>query len=238
MDPYESFGLGQDMLFSSAGPGSDPQDGRLSRALADLQQDVSLLRARLSSIEEAVVLLNKANETDKMGARPDLFPSGDSSSIFGNISPGAAAVDPAPATSVRPSMPPSSGVVAGSGAAARLAARFNRLGSIAQGHRPPGRPSPAAQASNASTSGTQMAHKIKPVPFKNGITLVKDRRLINQIFLTKHLGPLFESIVEQERLRIRPLIDKEANARTDVSCYTGFSQISDATVESQDRICR
>ncbi|KAL9938986.1 hypothetical protein V8E36_001799 [Tilletia maclaganii] len=100
-----------------------------------------------------------------------------------------------------------------SAAAARLASCFGKLGSVSYGK---DRNTAGAGATtttptaNASTSSAC----VNPVGFRQGITLIKDRRLIDRSFFNKHQAKIFESIVEKERLRVRPVIDKTASART------------------------
>ncbi|KAK0543810.1 hypothetical protein OC844_007548 [Tilletia horrida] len=91
----------------------------------------------------------------------------------------------------------------GSSAAARLSFRFAKVDSTAQGRKTGGPPTTAASASA----------RVKPISFQNGIALIKDRRLIDKMFLTKKFRPVFDAVVDQERLRVRPTIDKDASAR-------------------------
>ncbi|KAL9939655.1 hypothetical protein V8E36_001472 [Tilletia maclaganii] len=112
--------------------------------------------------------------------------------------------------------------LAANGHAARLTARFGTLGSIAQGQSRTslGRGTTLATASQGCSSKGGGGHsgpipppRIKPIIFKNGITLVMDRRLLDRILVGKNITPIFERIVEEDRLRIRPAIDKGASAK-------------------------
>ncbi|KAL9931400.1 hypothetical protein V8E36_009686 [Tilletia maclaganii] len=114
----------------------------------------------------------------------------------------------APRATSAPSTSRSSSAGSGSAAAARLSSRFGRLSSIAQGKTVSG-----SSASSSTATTSQVAAQIRPIPFKNGITLVKDRRLIGQpVRHRKKVNTLFEAIIEQARLRVRPVIDRMATA--------------------------
>ncbi|KAE8261162.1 hypothetical protein A4X09_0g7704, partial [Tilletia walkeri] len=139
-------------------------------------------------------------------------------SLFRDTSPGApslsgASTIPGPSTTFRGAGFKPAG--ASTSAAQSLSSRFNKLSSIAMGSKPLGRSASASTLVSAQTSGSAVAgSKVQPIPFKNGITLIKDRRLIGQTFHSKNLKPIFDSIVEHHRMRVRPLIDKKANARS------------------------
>ncbi|KAK0554982.1 hypothetical protein OC844_006093 [Tilletia horrida] len=119
----------------------------------------------------------------------------------------------------------------GAGAAAALAGRSGKLTSIAQGRRLAVRHSTGtgpvasgsggstggASGSNSSSSGTGIPAdnampRTRPMTFKNGITLIKDRRPLEKAIHTRHLRGQFEVIVEINRLRTRPHISKNATA--------------------------
>ncbi|KAL9931554.1 hypothetical protein V8E36_009551 [Tilletia maclaganii] len=148
--------------------------------------------------------------------------------LFRGISPGATSSSStypgreASSISSRSSSSASTTLSRPSAAAARLTARFGTLGSIAQGQSRTslGRGTTLAAASQGCSSKGGGGHsgpipppRIKPIVFKNGITLVMDRRLLDKILVGKNIAPIFERIVEEERLRIRPAIGKGASAK-------------------------
>ncbi|CAD6903013.1 unnamed protein product, partial [Tilletia laevis] len=106
-------------------------------------------------------------------------------------------------------------------AAASLSARYRTLQSQATGKRPQGRPSASANlpTSSSATSGAsgsvinKSAPQIKAIPFKSGITLIKDRRMIGMNFVGKALSKQFLTIVDDQHLRIHPVIDRYATSR-------------------------
>ncbi|KAL9936154.1 hypothetical protein V8E36_004996 [Tilletia maclaganii] len=84
-----------------------------------------------------------------------------------------------------------------------------QLSSIAEGKTVSG-----SSASSSTATTSQVAFQIRPIPFKNGITLVQDWRLIGQpVRHRKKVNTLFEAILEQQRLRVTPVIDRVATAR-------------------------
>ncbi|KAE8231077.1 hypothetical protein CF326_g3911 [Tilletia indica] len=56
------------------------------------------------------------------------------------------------------------------------------------------------------------------ITFKNGITLIKDRRLIDKRFMHGDLRVAFNTITEENYLRVKPLISKLASEREVYSC--------------------
>ncbi|KAL9940884.1 hypothetical protein V8E36_000372, partial [Tilletia maclaganii] len=123
-----------------------------------------------------------------------------------------------------------------SSAAARLTARFSKLTSISQGRASTAASATDARATHAAAATSKLAtsklSRIVPLVLKNGITLIKDRRLIDTVFHGKKLGPIFEEITERERLRVRPVIPKDASARVTTNI------IMDAFLEQgHDLVC-
>ncbi|KAK0565809.1 hypothetical protein OC861_003547 [Tilletia horrida] len=94
--------------------------------------------------------------------------------------------------------------------ASALSSRYGKLRSIAQGSRSLGRKGSASGSFGVDSSDTSQMPSKNPVAFKNGICLVKDRRLIGQMFLTKNIKTSFERIVDHHRLRSFPFISKAA----------------------------
>ncbi|KAE8227700.1 hypothetical protein CF326_g7397 [Tilletia indica] len=105
-------------------------------------------------------------------------------------------------------------------AAAALSAHYGKMTSLAQGKRPPPARSAASLRSASSTSASVSTSATgDPVPvknqitFKNGITLIKDRRLVEESFMHGEMRKVFEHIVEDNYLRIKPVISKLATER-------------------------
>ncbi|KAL9934574.1 hypothetical protein V8E36_006349, partial [Tilletia maclaganii] len=139
---------------------------------------------------------------------------------------GTTGLGPGPAVSMGPSA-----------AAAALSSRYGKLKSIAEGRQPLGRKpgsttsgglngTSTASASSGSTAASPSMPQNRPITLRNGITLIKDRRLIGQMFLTRPLRSIFERIVGTHFLRARPFISKSATAaQVDNAIYDSFKKL-------------
>ncbi|KAK0542941.1 hypothetical protein OC845_006375 [Tilletia horrida] len=94
--------------------------------------------------------------------------------------------------------------------ASALSSRYGKLRSIGQGSRSLGRKGSASGSFGVNSSDTSQMPSKNPVAFKNGICIVKDLRLIGQMFLTKNINTSFERIVDHHRIRSFPFISKAA----------------------------
>ncbi|KAL9931743.1 hypothetical protein V8E36_009293 [Tilletia maclaganii] len=185
---------------------------RLRNQIAVLHQRLLINEARLSALEQASGLF----------AGPRTLSPG-----FAYQPSGTTGLGPGPAVSMGPS----------AAAAAALSSRYGKLKSIAEGRQPQGRKpgsttsgglkgTSTASASSGSTAASPSMPQNRPITLRNGITLIKDRRLIGQMFLTRPLRSIFERIVETHFLRARPFISKSATAaQVDNAIYDSFKKL-------------
>ncbi|KAK0527647.1 hypothetical protein OC835_004913 [Tilletia horrida] len=238
MDSLETFGFdfGEDLPLIDAIEHLQRQTAAQQEHIDLLQQDLSNVERKCSELSIRLQLLEKvagiyartstvdpavatAGASTSPAAKAEAF-SAARQPLFGNTADissstaGTSAVPPpllgprssaASTTSTASTSTPrhSTASASGSSAAARLSSRFAKVDSTAQGRKTGGPPTTAASASA----------RVKPISFQNGITLIKDRRLIDKMFLTKKFRPVFDAVVDQERLRVRPTVDKDASAR-------------------------
>ncbi|KAK0556555.1 hypothetical protein OC844_005822 [Tilletia horrida] len=193
-------------------------------SFAAILAHIRRLEARIAVLEDASSFFAPENS----GAAPShgrasssfaLAPSVASSAR--GVSPGAYPHGDSFLSMARGSRSVSLGNAAGSAAAATLASRYGKLTSIAQGRPSSGRFVPGGSSySHASTSASASAAgadgempRTRPMNFKNGITLLKDRRLLGKTLHTRHLKAQFEAIVDNAHLRARPFLSRNASAR-------------------------
>ncbi|KAK0521963.1 hypothetical protein OC835_006724 [Tilletia horrida] len=210
---------------------------QLRARLDAVLQTIARLEARVATLEAVSTLCApNPNTTPAGGSAPRSAPVNmgrPEESGAHHVSSSMRAPSPGSSLGLGFTGPPSTASFStgGVGAAAALAGRFGKLTSIAQGRRLAVRHSTGtgpvasgsggstggASGSNSSSSGTGIPAdnampRTRPMTFKNGITLIKDRRPLEKAIHTRHLRGQFEVIVENNRLRTRPHISKNATA--------------------------
>ncbi|CAD7062060.1 unnamed protein product, partial [Tilletia caries] len=210
----------------------------LGEGLAAMQKHANTQDARIKTLEDASgpfakdtstsgPRVNNATISPALRHATELAGSSTTGSSFlptRSMSPGSTLSNAAPSSSTPAYSRPGNvkqEFRGSTSAAASLSARYRTLQSQATGKRPQGRPSASANlpTSSSATSGAsgsvinKSAPQIKAIPFKSGITLIKDRRMIGMNFVGKALSKQFLTIVDDQHLRIHPVIDRYATSR-------------------------